>query len=342
MRERKNGYTPRNSGEPVATTYRTIEDRRTHPFFQVDNVVIEKYAPIIGATPFLIYATICKFANAKSGECRVYVGTIARTAGVSEATVFRALNVLTADEKDPRITKANLPPLIAITNRFDKEGRQVSSSYAILNVWCDPRVASEQPSPSRQCNTSNKSSSSNKRSISKEIDAPTAQPTDMANPEGAEPSLVYQIVKAWVDVAEIDEFPAPGTQPYGMAKNAIAAGLNVADVAPIYRWLNADPWWKNKGIDIANISGQKSRWLSLGKPGAGSGEGSSAGTSNGRETWADHLKKLRKKDPFLFVGSAEREALQQAREEWEAEQEQGAATPLAGMPAYTPEMSNHV
>jgi hypothetical protein len=166
--------------------------------------------------------------------------------------------------------------------------------------------------------------------------------TDMASAEGAQPSLIYQIVKAWVDVAGIDEFPPPGTQPFGMAKNAEAAGLNPEDVAPIYRWLRPDPFWEKKGIDIANISGQRSKWLSLGKPGAGNGTSTGSDSGPRRETWADHERKLREKDPCIFFGSEGSEERRRMKAEWEAEQEQRALQHVSDTPAYTPENSSYV
>ena len=98
----------------------TIRDTRSANWFWADNKAVDELLPILGATNFSIYITLCRIAGDKS-QCNPSVNTLAKRTALSVDTIRRGLR---------RLLELNV---IAIS-RDNINGLDLSNSYTLLNL----------------------------------------------------------------------------------------------------------------------------------------------------------------------------------------------------------------
>ena len=251
-------------------TDRAIRDERRHDFFIIDNVVIDRYAPVIGATPVLVYAYICRRANMTSRTSWPSHRLIATELGITESTVKRAIRTLTgADGK-----LGELPPLLHATQRkrtfTQDDGTEkttnTSNLYRILptggHQWPGVGVTSE---PRWGSPVTRKQDSREQDEEKVPADAGSAPPVgdgsgsgetgtlDKTPPPAPSPkrNISHDIVSAFCTGLGIGQ-PVNRQRAYGSAKKLEKAGYTGADIPAILTWARAQ-WWARDGFDLGNI-----------------------------------------------------------------------------------------
>ena len=104
------------------------------------------------------------------------------------------------------------------------------------------------------------------------------------------------LLDAWLEILGLTEYPKQGDPAWRMASNAAKAGLMPNELRAIYHWLMKDPWWQERGVDIAILNKQKSKWQSVGSPGKDDGAAEDR-----------YIQRLKNSQPWRFLGSAGRE-----------------------------------
>lgn len=69
-----------------------VKDKRAIPFTLIDNPILENEE--LSGTAKLVYALLCKYANADTGQCYPSHQTLSKLAGVSKPTLIKALGQL--------------------------------------------------------------------------------------------------------------------------------------------------------------------------------------------------------------------------------------------------------
>jgi hypothetical protein len=71
-----------------------VQDNRQPGYFWADNEVVDRHLIDIGMHGFAVYMLLTRYANAATAECDPSIPTIAKSLGISEPTVKKALNKL--------------------------------------------------------------------------------------------------------------------------------------------------------------------------------------------------------------------------------------------------------
>lgn len=98
-----------------------VEDRRRRGFFQIDNLIIDEYAPQLGAYGVAVYNVLSRFANRK-GECFPSQATIAKRLDMSRMQVSR------------EITKLKVLGLIEVHPQYGPNGEQRANLYILCDI----------------------------------------------------------------------------------------------------------------------------------------------------------------------------------------------------------------
>ena len=98
-----------------------ITSRRKHPFYIVDNAVLDIYGPKIGPYGIAVYNALCRYAD-QEHTCYPSLKSIAKKTGMGRSTVISTLQKL-ADLK-----------LIEVERRHSPKGDRASNLYILLPV----------------------------------------------------------------------------------------------------------------------------------------------------------------------------------------------------------------
>jgi hypothetical protein len=105
-----------------------VRDSRQPGHFWADNEIVDDYLPIIGAYGFAVYMLLCKYADAKTGQCDPSVGGMAKRLQISPPTVKKALTTLEEcglisikyrprANKDRKVNDTNIYTLLAVEKK---------------------------------------------------------------------------------------------------------------------------------------------------------------------------------------------------------------------------------
>lgn len=105
-----------------------VRDSRQPGHFWADNEIVDDYLPIIGAYGFAVYMLLCKYADAKTGQCDPSVGGMAKKLQISPPTVKKALTALEEcglisvkyrprAAKDRKVNDTNIYTLLAVEKK---------------------------------------------------------------------------------------------------------------------------------------------------------------------------------------------------------------------------------
>jgi hypothetical protein len=106
------------------TPHAKVRDRRQHPFFIIDNAVIDNFGAKMGPHAFMVYAVIARYA--KDGKCFPKYATIADKTGMSRPTAINAVRQLVE------------LGLLKVRKRFRGKGKQDSNLYVLCDVPAEP------------------------------------------------------------------------------------------------------------------------------------------------------------------------------------------------------------
>lgn len=101
----------------------SVVDRRRHPFFMVDNEIIETYAARLGPYACVIYFALVKYAG-RDESCYPTVSTLQKKTGFSKNSVLKAIKTLEENK------------LISVEKRVDGNGSHLSNVYILLPLPC--------------------------------------------------------------------------------------------------------------------------------------------------------------------------------------------------------------
>lgn len=109
---------------PPADLPIVVLDRRRRGFFQIDNLIIDEYAPQLGAYGVAVYNVLSRFANRK-GECFPSQATIAKRLDMSRMQVSREIHKLKA------------LGLIEVHPQYGPNGEQRANLYILCDIPTD-------------------------------------------------------------------------------------------------------------------------------------------------------------------------------------------------------------
>ena len=98
-----------------------ITNRRKHPFYIVDNAVLDIYGPQLKPNGIAVYNALCRYAD-REGTCYPSIKTIATKIGVGRCTVIKAIQKLVS------------LGLVEIETRYSSNGDKDSNLYILLEV----------------------------------------------------------------------------------------------------------------------------------------------------------------------------------------------------------------
>ncbi len=119
-------FSVENSYENPFDSTTKVNSPATCSFFFVQKKVIEEYGAQIGPYGITVYTVLCYLTD-PSGICSPSVGTIAKTARCSEATVRRVLNTLKSYD------------LLDVIASYNQDGGQRTSQYILRPLDIDPK-----------------------------------------------------------------------------------------------------------------------------------------------------------------------------------------------------------
>ena len=97
-----------------------IRDMRRTRWFFVDNDLIDRFLPKMGASAFAVYAVLCRMAGNKTQDCWPSHATISAKTGLSVNTIRAGL------------IKLEELGLLAVEQRLRDDGSQTSNLYTLL------------------------------------------------------------------------------------------------------------------------------------------------------------------------------------------------------------------
>lgn len=109
-----------------------VRDQRTEERYFVDNIIVDKYGPILGPYGMMVYNIIVRHANPRGFGAFPSQATIARKGGMGIGTVKKCIGQLERLE------------LIESFPRYRKDGGRTSNGFVVLNV---PKTPSETECP---------------------------------------------------------------------------------------------------------------------------------------------------------------------------------------------------
>jgi hypothetical protein len=114
--------TTSTSSAPSLDVPFTVRDQRRKGFFTIDNELLDRYGPQLGAYGLAVYMALARFANQES-TCWPSLATIARRTGMSRRQVIREIDKLQA------------LGLIAVELQFNtKTGEHKANRYILLDM----------------------------------------------------------------------------------------------------------------------------------------------------------------------------------------------------------------
>ena len=103
-----------------------ITSRRKHPFYIVDNAVIDIHGKQLKPNGIAVYNALCRYAD-REGTCYPSIMAIAKKIGASRCTVLRAIQKLVS------------LGLVEVETRYSSNGDRASNLYILCEV--DPTEA---------------------------------------------------------------------------------------------------------------------------------------------------------------------------------------------------------
>lgn len=97
-----------------------VRRQKVHPYFNVENLIIDSYARSIGSTALAVYVYMCRRAGGDP-NCWAEMGSVAKTLGLGASTVRDA------------IVRLELVGLVAVAEQYDEEGQRCNA-YTLLEV----------------------------------------------------------------------------------------------------------------------------------------------------------------------------------------------------------------
>jgi DNA-binding MarR family transcriptional regulator len=91
-------------------------------FTRIDNRMVDYYLQLVGVAPFAVLVVLLRHADIKTGRCYPSIRRIARTTGLSQPTVLKAIAIL---EKEG---------LIKVERKFTKGGEREVNVYTLLSL----------------------------------------------------------------------------------------------------------------------------------------------------------------------------------------------------------------
>jgi len=111
---------------PVTVEYRgkynmEVTSRRKHPFYIVDNAVLDIFGPQLKPNGIAVYNALCRYADCDL-TCYPSIQAIAKKIGASRSTVIRAIQKLVS------------LGLVEVEKRYSPNGDKDSNLYILLDV----------------------------------------------------------------------------------------------------------------------------------------------------------------------------------------------------------------
>ena len=106
-----------------------ITSRRNHPFYIVDNALLDIHGHQLKPNGIAVYNALCRFAD-REGTCYPSIQTIARKIGIGRSTVIKAIQTLVS------------LGLVEVETRYSSNGDKDSNLYILCEV--DPTGALDQ------------------------------------------------------------------------------------------------------------------------------------------------------------------------------------------------------
>lgn len=208
-----------------------------------------------------LYVVIVRHINRENNDAFPSVGTLAKLANMSKASVIRYTKELeekklitVTREKESIVQSANhyqlmKPSVVADSNQYGVSQQPLVSHSNHENTQEPPAMVSH--------------SNPNHKDINKhqDINKNTKRAREVSDLDDVPKQDRLEICKAWADNLPISPIGAYSDKNQHTAAEIFRAGYRATQVAMYVKAKMADPWWIGKNMTLGNVADYMPQWL---------------------------------------------------------------------------------